>query len=336
MTGMQPTPATQDGDPNWPYSVHPSGWFQVAWSSEIPVGGVVPLRYCDTDLAAFRDEAGEVHVLDAHCPHLGAHLGYGGTVKGCDIVCPFHGWQWSGEGANTLIPYSTTINRAQRIRSWPVREYDGLIVVWHHPEGQDPTWEPSSLASIVENFDPTDFYPVYPHGSAIWTGVRVRPQMVVENIVDAAHFQHVHSAKTSTTIEAHLAEGPRFTVSHRFDSGQGLRVDIQSGGLGLLVGVFADSRGVSHIELQATTPVDGDRSDLRDSVWVRRDEKSPDAPPEKLQRVIERQHVELSRDIPIWDHLAYRPRPPFVPEENRPYRALRSWAAQFYETSAHG
>jgi len=93
---------THDG---WPYAVHPSGWFQVAWSADIPVGGVRPLTYFGLDLVAFRGQDDVVHILDAHCAHLGAHLGFGGTVAGCDIVCPFHGWHWSSEGANTEIPY---------------------------------------------------------------------------------------------------------------------------------------------------------------------------------------------------------------------------------------
>jgi phenylpropionate dioxygenase-like ring-hydroxylating dioxygenase large terminal subunit len=47
-----------------------------------------------------------LHAADAYCLHLGANLGVRGTVAGEDIVCPWHGWQWSGEGCNTLIPDS--------------------------------------------------------------------------------------------------------------------------------------------------------------------------------------------------------------------------------------
>jgi phenylpropionate dioxygenase-like ring-hydroxylating dioxygenase large terminal subunit len=284
---------------------------------------------------AFRDEDAVVHLLDAHCPHLGAHLGFGGTVAGCDIVCPFHGWHWSGDGKNTQIPYSTTINRAQRLRVWPVREIDELVLAWHHPAGHSPTWEPSGLSSIVEGFEAGDFYPVHPHGTEVWEAVRARPQMVVENIVDSAHFSSVHSARSATTIGTYSSDGPRFHVSHRFESRQGLRADIRTEGLGLLIGVFANSDGVTHIELQATTPVDRDRSDLRDSVWVHREDGLAE-PSERARQVIERQHGELSRDIPIWAHLVYRQRAPLVPEEARPYRALRTWAAQFYEGASNG
>jgi hypothetical protein len=33
-------------------------------------------------LVAYRDESGQLHVLEAHCKHLGAHIGHGGTVIG--------------------------------------------------------------------------------------------------------------------------------------------------------------------------------------------------------------------------------------------------------------
>jgi hypothetical protein len=159
--------------------------------------------------------------------------------------------------------------------------------------------------------------------------------MVLENIVDSAHFSCVHSARSASAIDSHSADGPRFRVSHRFESRQGVRLDIHTDGLGLMIGVFANFDGVTHVELQATTPVSGDRSDLRDSVWVRREEGMTD-PPERARRVMERQHAELGRDIPIWDHLVYRQRAPLVPEESRPYRALRAWAAQFYDGASYG
>ena len=39
------------------------------------VGEVKSLHYWSTDLVLWRDDAGEYHLQDAFCPHLGAHLG---------------------------------------------------------------------------------------------------------------------------------------------------------------------------------------------------------------------------------------------------------------------
>ena len=53
----------------------PNGWFQIAYSDELTPGTVMPLRYFGKDLVAFRTESGQVAVLDAFCPHLGAQIG---------------------------------------------------------------------------------------------------------------------------------------------------------------------------------------------------------------------------------------------------------------------
>jgi len=91
---------------NFPYTSQPTGWFQLGWSEDFPAGAVVPLRYFAQDLVAYRGASGAVHLFDAYCPHLGAHLGYGGKVDGDDIVCPFHAWRFDCEGCNVDIPYS--------------------------------------------------------------------------------------------------------------------------------------------------------------------------------------------------------------------------------------
>ena len=70
----------------------PFGWFFVAYSDELAVGDVKPLHYFGRDLVLFRNESGQAGLLDAYCPHLGAHLGYGGEVQGDSIRCPFHAW----------------------------------------------------------------------------------------------------------------------------------------------------------------------------------------------------------------------------------------------------
>jgi 3-ketosteroid 9alpha-monooxygenase subunit A len=58
----------------------PFGWFQVAFPDDLAPGDVTALRYWSRDLVLWRDEAGAFHLQDAYCPHLGAHIGIGGTV----------------------------------------------------------------------------------------------------------------------------------------------------------------------------------------------------------------------------------------------------------------
>ena len=60
-----------------PFTWKVTGWFMVGWSPEFPMGETRPLKYFGEDLVAYRDESGELHVMEAHCKHLGAHLGHG-------------------------------------------------------------------------------------------------------------------------------------------------------------------------------------------------------------------------------------------------------------------
>jgi phenylpropionate dioxygenase-like ring-hydroxylating dioxygenase large terminal subunit len=50
-----------------PFTWKVTGWFMIGWSPEFPIGEVRPLHYFGEDLVAYRDEHGQLHVLDAHC-----------------------------------------------------------------------------------------------------------------------------------------------------------------------------------------------------------------------------------------------------------------------------
>src|SRR5262249_27024823 len=162
---------------------------------ELPPGGVKPLRYFGRDLVLFRTQSGTAHVLDAHCPHMGAHLGHGGQVDGERLVCPFHAWKFDGCGQCTSIPYARKVPPKARVAPWPVVEVNGLVMVWFHPEGQVPDWD---VPAIPE------------WGSDEWTPyqkrswrIKTHNQEMGENSVDQAHFLYVHGTAEmpSTTAE---------------------------------------------------------------------------------------------------------------------------------------
>ncbi len=95
-----------------------NGWFQIAYSDELSPGEARPLHNFGRDFVLFRTETGVAHVLDAHCPHLGAHLGHGGKVEGEVIRCPFHAYTFDGNGSCIGC---RTRGRSRRPRSWPAK-----------------------------------------------------------------------------------------------------------------------------------------------------------------------------------------------------------------------
>jgi phenylpropionate dioxygenase-like ring-hydroxylating dioxygenase large terminal subunit len=73
----------------------------------------------------FRTEAGEIAAVDAHCPHMGAHLRNGRVVDG-RLRCPLHHWvidRLGNVGGKGACP-------AQRVRTWPVAERFGLVFLF--------------------------------------------------------------------------------------------------------------------------------------------------------------------------------------------------------------
>lgn len=198
-------------------SMKPTGWFHIGWSGEIAPGAVKPMKYFGKDLVAFRSEDGELAVLDAHCHHLGAHLGYGGKVRGKSVVCPYHGWQWDTQGRNTLIPYQDNVIR-KLLRKWTVAERFGLIFLWHDPAGGAPRegWELPNIFTDYPEMPAAreeDFYPCWPDALVDKPGERIHPQYVQENVCDTTHFRHTHGAPLDPELLWFRVEGTKFRSS---------------------------------------------------------------------------------------------------------------------------
>ncbi|MGH2503641.1 MAG: Rieske 2Fe-2S domain-containing protein [Ktedonobacterales bacterium] len=60
----------------------PNSWYAVAFSADLRPGAVVARTLAEHDIVLFRTRGGTACALDAHCPHLGAHLGIGGRGRG--------------------------------------------------------------------------------------------------------------------------------------------------------------------------------------------------------------------------------------------------------------
>jgi 3-ketosteroid 9alpha-monooxygenase subunit A len=175
---------------------YPNGWFQVAYANELAPGAVKPLRYFGKDLVLFRTEAGEAKLLDAHCPHLGAHLGHGGKVKGDCIECPFHAWKFDGAGACTEIPYGKKIPPRATLGTWPLREVNGLLMTWHHAGGEAPAWD----VPVLPEFGNPEWTP---YETRSWK-IRTHTQEMAENSVDSAHFLYLHGTQEMPTTNAEV------------------------------------------------------------------------------------------------------------------------------------
>jgi nitrite reductase/ring-hydroxylating ferredoxin subunit len=301
--------------------MQPTGWFQVAWSADLDVGDVMPLRYFGEELVAFRDLDGAVRVLDAHCRHLGADLSHGGCVVEGGIQCPLHGWVWSGEdGRNVRIPYERWPVPDRRVRYWPVTERNECIYIWHGPEDSDPDW---SVPDMHDDLDaPTGmhyFRPVGPDEKQFFPGVSVPPQLVVENTVDVQHYRFVHRVPLSPTV---LASAVNHSTWHaKLAFGAGDPVEVWWYGLGLCFKCEDHGDGRQIVSV-CPTPVDDTTIDIFATYWVSEDLDYDD-------RLLAVKRL-LADDIPIWGHQRYQDDPVLAPSEADDFKHLRDWARGFY------
>jgi nitrite reductase/ring-hydroxylating ferredoxin subunit len=310
-------------------SPYPIGWFQLAYSEDLGPGEVAPLNYFGQKLVLFRTESGTAQVFNAICAHLGANLGYGGSVQGERLTCPFHGWNYDTAGQCVRIPYSDQIPRGASVRSWPTEESCGIVYVWHDPNGGSPRWP----VPFIQEF-----------GQPGWSGyqrhqltVRTNVAEVVENVFDIPHAQFVHQSNTDTSnANVSFDFGDDF-VTATFENDLPLVggkthhvVELRELGTNINHAAGVGSKAF----LTSYTPIDETTLDVRFSFLT--PDSLPTDPDGSLSRRSAAATVALfEQDIPIWEHMEYQPRPKLCAGDG-PIGRYRHWIRKFYASAAPG
>ena len=310
------------GTYRFPFPSTPDGWFQVAYSDELKPGNVVPLKYFGRDLVLFRTTAGEARVLDAHCPHLGAHLGHGGRVCGEELECPFHAWRFDGGGRCTSVPYAQKIPAKATVQAWSVNEVNGMVMVWFHGTGDTPSWQVPAIPEF-QNAEWT------PYSTRRWK-IRTHNQEMAENSVDAAHFLYLH--KTQAMPETHAEiDGVRFhvvakTKMRAYGTTVEGGIDVQAFGFGFTLTRFTGI--VETLLISSVTNIDPEHVDVRFTFTIKKgpNDQVTNIVGEKFREEVERQ---LEADIPIWENKIYVT-PPMLCDGDGPIGLYRKWCRQFY------
>ncbi|KAM7304758.1 hypothetical protein ISCGN_014658 [Ixodes scapularis] len=299
------------------------------------------------EVVAFRTKDGAARVMDAYCPHLGANLGVMGRVVEDCIECPFHGWRFRGvDGVCAYVPYSSKTPEFAKVKTWQVTEVYGLVLVWYHADGEDPTWDMVEEESC-------------PIGRRKRTGLWERRvyahiQDIAENGADASHFNHLHKAstfvgpeeyarvsgdswacrvlsfeydvkwnecgvKTTATTDLHIKLFGRkcFTYQIYFwQLGPAVNVVRAKGLYGDLLYVLSFTPQ-GPLDLRIAIQTFGDTSLL----W----------PARKFMESAT--GIMLDRDIIVWNQKAFLQRPLLVKEDHA-IRSFRKWYSQFYSSKS--
>lgn len=309
--------------PRMPLPRYPRGWFQVAYADELEPGGVLPLRYFGRDLVLFRTEDGQPTLLDAHCPHLGAHLGHGGVVEDDQLVCPFHAWKFGADGKCKAIPYAKKVPSKAKVDTWHVIERNGLLMAWHDIDGQPPQWQIPEIPEW-QNDEWTSYW------RRRWQ-LRTHNQEMCENVVDIAHFKYVHGMQVVPQPHTLKLEYPR--ISMVTDTLMETPMGEVRGELAVEVHGFGFSASrftglVTTTVIASVTPIDDEMVDVRFSFTVKKTHGADVARGvgKAFTAEIARQ---LEEDRPVWENKVFFERP-MICDGDGPIGPFRKWCKEFY------
>ncbi|MFJ6621605.1 aromatic ring-hydroxylating dioxygenase subunit alpha [Kitasatospora sp. NPDC091335] len=307
---------------------YPSGWFCVGRVRDLPPGRVRTARLMGEDVVLYRTRRGAVRAVGPHCPHLGAHLGAGGTVRGEELVCPFHGFAFGPDGSCTGSPDGVRFRASLARRH--LCERDGALFVWCGPSGGPdagaPTWELPPAVGV--------------RPLAWWSGeVLSHPQEVMENSVDFRHVRVLHGLDTRETAPPE-PDGPLLTVHQRTTTrfpalgAVSLEQPVTLAGLGMMrVPVEFPQLGGTLWVWTLPTPVAPWRTRVRFAVTA-----TVPVPGVGSARAVDRAASWaalrtavriIKQDRPVLAHKRYLTQPRLVPGE-RSIGLFRRWARQFY------
>ncbi len=320
-------------------AAYPTGWFVLCFSDELRPGRILERRFMGQDLVVFRTERGRAHVSDAFCPHMGAHFAHGGTVEGEAIRCPFHGFQFDGEGVCVKTGYGTPPPRKARLRMWHVREQAGVVLVWHHEDFRAPEWE-------VPPLDTAGWSPLVHHE---WQ-IPANPYDTAENSVDIGHLEVVHGYRDVRMLDPLTTDGPLLRARYGmrrsagiFGKREPLRAEfrITKWGLGYSeVEVRVAEYGLRSRHFVFPTAMDDRMLSVKIAISL-----FEVAHPEKIHPILARlpkavlhkliltssmigYKNDVSQDFEIWKNKTDVPRPALA-EGDGPIGAFRRWTKQF-------
>lgn len=309
----------------------------LAFARELRRGGVLARTLAGRELVLFRTRSGRVAALDAYCPHLGAHLGHGGRVEGELLRCPFHGFCLDTSGRCAATGYGTKPPPTAVSTTWPVREVNGMVCVYHDDEGREPAWE--IPAPDMEGWST----PIYRRFV-----LEAHPQETTENSVDLGHFSWVHGYRNVRMLRDVVADGAYLSTKYAAERGAPLvghrlhfdfEFETHIHGLGYsMVDVAVQGFDVRARLWVLPAPIDAERLVLHLAAsgdGGGRPHPALRVVPGTLRgRAIARGLLlalvqDARQDFAIWANKRYVD-PPALAQGDGPIGRYRSWAKQFY------
>jgi phenylpropionate dioxygenase-like ring-hydroxylating dioxygenase large terminal subunit len=187
-------------------------WYMPALARSMRPGAMRREMLLGEPVLLGRMKSGALFALRDICPHRGVPLSAGRIKSDDSVECPYHGWRFRGDGVCSAIPSlveGQDLDPAKiSVRSYPVREQDGLIWVYM-----------AAVPSAVPKSEPPRVGVAH---KMRWTETQTFPcgiDHAVIGLMDPAHGPYVHAhwwwKKTPRVKEKHYAALPNGFVMTR-------------------------------------------------------------------------------------------------------------------------
>jgi phenylpropionate dioxygenase-like ring-hydroxylating dioxygenase large terminal subunit len=187
-------------------------WYPIAQSENVVKYEPHQTQVLGQQLVAFRDSKGKAHVLSDVCIHRGGALGKG-WVRENSVVCPYHGWQFGGDGKCNKIPTVDVkkIPSRAKVDSYPVQEKYGIVFAFlgDLPEKQRPPLRPVNEWG-KKGWRANDKVVVFEVGAYY--------ERSIENGLDPSHNEFVHPAQGSPIMQDMFKRKPLDMQDSRWGS----------------------------------------------------------------------------------------------------------------------
>lgn len=189
--------------------MNPNYWYAVEYDRAIATRQLKEVVFWKSSIALFRGEDGQLRALENRCAHRQLKLSLG-EVDGCNLICSYHGWSYSGEGKLADIPHELfdTPMPSCQIKAYPLQVRYGLIWLFL---GDAALAETRTIPNIPEL-----------EGAKPWACVpldftwKAHHSMIIDNVSDFTH-AHLHR-KYRPFVDAKLTrcevEGDKVYVSY--------------------------------------------------------------------------------------------------------------------------
>lgn len=159
-----------------------NAWYPAGWSDDLD-GAPIVRTFLEEPIVLFRDGSGEPAALADQCPHRFAPLSLG-RVEGDTIRCPYHGLVFDRGGACVHNPHGKGARPAAlAVRSYPLKQRDGMIWIWMGEVGSAAESEPPAFPFLEQA------------GMRTMCGylhVQANYELVTDNLMDLSHAEFLH------------------------------------------------------------------------------------------------------------------------------------------------